>query len=59
MTQKSRPIRIKKTADFNAGTSGHDRNYSFAFSDNIEDWQKSKRLKTNAQLREIYKKSKV
>jgi hypothetical protein len=33
-----RTARINKTADFNAGTSGHTRNYGFVFSDDISKW---------------------
>ena len=57
MSQK-RTARINKTADFNAGTSGHDHNYGFVFSSELEDWQKSKRFKANLHMREVYRKLK-
>jgi len=53
-----RKIRIRKVADYGSGTSGHDHNYGFVFSEEIEDWQKSKRLKHNARVMEDYHKTK-
>jgi hypothetical protein len=53
-----RKIRIRKVADYGAGSSGHDHNYGFVFSDDLSDWQHSKRLKANLHMREVYRKSK-
>jgi hypothetical protein len=49
-----RKIRIRKVADYGAGTSGHDHNYGFVFSEEIEDWQKSRKLKANEYLKAKY-----
>lgn len=54
-----RKIRIKKIADFGAGSSGMDHNYGFIFSDDLTDWQQSKRLKANEYMREKYKETKL
>jgi len=49
-----RKIRIRKVADYGAGSSGHDHNYGFVFSDNLNDWCKSKKFKANEYMKAKY-----